>query len=305
MNERRNINEESILGPRYVTFERYAIALVAFIAAGTLIIIALWGPAGLNVIQYRTSQSGIYQTIAQDIVNVLLIVPLLLVGGALLALERDGAKYFLILPPITLFYNGLAYGIGQEWSNSLYTGNVERYSVLFLVIIISGLILGMGSLSLFSEHDAPSFNARSLKIYVSVLSVFLLFFAVMWLSELVEVAATGTTSSGAYDTAPTAFWVVRYFDLGISIPVGFISLYMLMTRPKSAYPIILLFFGFFITLGTSVNAMAIVQLLSGDPEVAGAVVAGLVIFPILGILAWGGLLYLLKEKIPFLRRSEN
>jgi hypothetical protein len=132
---------------------------------------------------------------------------------------------------------------------------------------------------------------------VTVVGIFLLFFAVMWMSELIEVATTGTTSSGAYESSPTVFWVVRYFDLGITIPLGFIALYLLLTRPKTAYPIILLFFGFFITLGTSVNAMAIVQILSGDPEVAGAVLAGIFIFPILGLLSWAGLLYLVKDKI--------
>jgi hypothetical protein len=43
--------------------------------------------------------------------------------------------------------------------------------------------------------------------------------------------------------------------------------------------------------------MAIVQLMSGDPELAGTVAAGLFIFPMLGILAWAGFLYLVKDKI--------
>jgi hypothetical protein len=75
------------------------------------------------------------------------------------------------------------------------------------------------------------------------------------------------------------------------------ALYMMLTRPKTAYPIILLFFGFFVTLGTAVNTMALVQLMSGDPELAGTVAAGLFIFPVLGILAWAGFLYLVKDKI--------
>jgi hypothetical protein len=102
---------------------------------------------------------------------------------------------------------------------------------------------------------------------------------------------------GSYATAPTVFWVIRYLDLGVTIPLGFIALYLMLTRPRTAYPIILLFFGFFVTLGTAVNTMAIVQLQSGDPEIAGAAAAGLVIFPVLGVLAWAGLLYLIKDKI--------
>ena len=283
--------------PKHLAFERYMTSLVAFLCAAVLILITLWGPLGMGVMQHRTSQSGIYQVMGQDLVDLLLMVPLLLIAGVLHLLKRDGAKYFLILPPITLIYTGLSYGIGQEWSNPAITGNIEQFSWMFLIMMIGGLILGISSMSLFKDNDAPEFKRKSLLRYAVLLSVFLLFFMFMWMSELFEVATVGTTSSGAYDTAPTAFWVIRYLDLGVSIPLGFVSIYMLLTRPKKAYPVILLFFGFFITLGSAVNGMAVVQLLSGDPEVAGAVIGGLVIFPVLGILAYAGLYYLVRDKI--------
>ncbi len=149
---------------------------------------------------------------------------------------------------------------------------------------------------MFTEDDAPEFDRKGLRIYVGLLSIFLLLFAFMWSSEIFEVIATGNTVSGSYQSAPTVFWVIRYLDLGISIPLGFISLYLIITRPKRAYPVILLFFGFFVTLGTAVNTMALVMVLSADPEIAGAA-AGLVIFPVLGILAWASLYYLIRDKI--------
>jgi len=215
----------------------------------------------------------------------------------MLLLKRDSAKYFLILTPITLIYTGLSYGIGQEWSNPAYTGNVEEYFWLFLFLIIGGIVLGMKSLSMFSKEDAPSFNSRNLKVYVVFVALFLLLFAMMWVSEVNQVITTGDTTTGSYTSAPTVFWVIRYLDLGLTIPLGYIALYLLMTRTKSAYPIILLFFGFFVTLGTAVNTMALVQLVSGDPELAGTTAGGLIIFPILGILAWAGLLFLVKDKL--------
>ncbi|MBA7687556.1 hypothetical protein ES703_96020 [subsurface metagenome] len=284
----------------HVKFERYVIGAAAIVCAGILIAIALLGPLGFGLMEHRTSQSVIYQTMGQDLVGVLLMAPLLLIGGFLHIVKREGSKYFLILTPITLIYTGLSYGIGQEWSNVAYSGNIENYFGLFVMLIIGGLILGTSSLSMFDEKDAPDFNRRNLYIYAGLMSVFFLLFAMMWSSEVFEVIATGNTSSGSYASASTIFWTVRYLDLGITIPLGYMVLYLLITRPKQAYPIILLFFGFFITMGTAVNAMAIVSVLSGDPEVAGAAAAGLVIFPILGILAYAGLWYLIKNKI---RRS--
>jgi hypothetical protein len=84
---------------------------------------------------------------------------------------------------------------------------------------------------------------------------------------------------------------------GITIPVGFLALLLLYFKPNKAYPIILLFFGFFITLVTSVNASAILLVLNNDPSVSGSVAGGLFIFPVLGILAYAGLLHLVKDKL--------
>jgi len=291
------MSNESVNELKHETFERYVIGVVALVCAVVLIAIALLGPLGFGLMEHRSSQSAIYQTMGQDLVGMLLMAPLLFAGGILHIAKRDVSKYFLILTPITLLYTGLSYGIGQEWSNTAYSGNIENYFGLFLVLIIGGLILAASSLSQFTEKDAPEFNARSLYVYVGLMSIFLLIFAMMWSSDVFEVIATGNTSSGTYASAPTVFWVVRYLDLGITIPLGYMALYLLVTRPKQAYSIILLFFGFFITMGTAVNAMAIVQVLSGDPEVAGSAAAGLVIFPILGILSYAGLFYLIKNKI--------
>lgn len=273
------------------------VALAAIICATALILIAVLGPLSMGVIHYRTSQSNVWQTEGQDLANLLLVTPILLIGSVLQLARRSSSKYFLILSPITLMYTGLSYGIGQEWNNPAYAGNVENYFWLFLTLIIGGLILLVGSLSMFTEEDAPNFKPKGLRIYVGLMVIFLLLFAAMWMSELLEVITTGDTSTGSYQAAPTVWWVIRYFDLGISIPLGFLALFLLISRPRKAYPVILLFFGFFITMGTAVNAMAIVEVVNKDPAIAGAAASGLVIFPVLGVLTYAGLFYLIKDKL--------
>jgi len=272
----------------------YVIGVTAIICAATLILIAFLGPIGQGIIQYRTSQSGIWQIAGQDLANLVLITPILLIGGILCLARRAGSKYLLILTPITLMYTGLSIGIGQEWSNSAYSGNVEDYWWLFGTLIIGGLILLLGSLSMFTEADAPDFKQGGLRIYVGLMTVFFLLFAVMWISQIQQVINTGDLTDGSYKAAPTAFWTIRYLDLGISIPLGFLALFLMLSKPKKAYSILLLFFGFFITIGTAVDMMAIVQVLNGDME---AVKEGLIIFPILTAFSYGGLFYLVKDKI--------
>ncbi|HWQ49439.1 MAG TPA: hypothetical protein VN414_10935 [Methanosarcina sp.] len=272
----------------------YIIGITAIICAATLVLIAFLGPIGQGIIQYRTSQSCLWQIAGQDLTNLVLIAPILLIGGILCLARRAGSKYLLILTPITLMYTGLSIGIGQEWSNPAYSGNVEDYWWLFGILVIGGLILLLGSLSMFTEADAPDFKPRSLRIYVGLMTVFFLLFAAMWISQIQQVTDTGDLPNGSYKSAPTAFWAIRYLDLGISIPLGFLALFLMLSKPKKAYSILLLFFGFFITIGTAVDMMAIVQVLNGDMEAAKE---GLIIFPILTAFSYGGLFYLIKDKI--------
>jgi hypothetical protein len=273
---------------------RPVVGIAAFACAAVLIAVAVLGPLGTDTIQYRTSQSGVWQLMGQDFANLVLIMPALVLGGALHLLRRDSAKYFLILAPITLMYAGLSIGIGQEWGSAEYEGNIEQYSWLFLVLVVGGLLLLVATLSMFRRDDVPDFEPRRLRAYVAIMSVFLLLFAFMWLSELMEVISSGAAASEAYESTPTLWWTIRYFDLGITIPLGFISLYLLMRRPEVSYPVVLLAFGFFVTTGTAVNSMGWIMYLNDDPELQPA---ALVIFAVLAALSYAGFLYLVKDKL--------
>ena len=272
----------------------------AFLGAASVATISLLGPLGLGILQYRTSASGVNQTIGVDAVDLFLMVPVLVLGGALLLLRRPGAKYLLILAPLTLFSLALEAGVGQEWN--LYPGNVERFAWLFIVETVVALVLLVGTLPMFSERDAPEFAKRGLRLYIAFVTLLLVLFAVLWLQELIEVSTTGNTASGSYANAPGAFWTVRFMDLGITIPLGFLGMYLLLTKPRRAYALVLLFFGFFVTMGTSVTAMATVMLLNHDPE---AQAGALVIFPMLTVLSWADLLYLVKDKLPWSRKARE
>lgn len=274
--------------PRSVTIA------AAFVCAVVLIVIAALGPLGTGAIEYRTSQSGVWQLQGQDVANLVLVMPALLIGGILCLLRKNSSKYFLILAPVTLMYAGMSIGLGQEWSNPDYVGNIEEYSWLFLVLVIGGLILLVATPSMFTKEDTPEFRPNSLRIYVTVMSIFLLLFAVMWISELVEVTSTGATASGSYESTPTVWWVIRYMDLGITIPLGFIALFLLLRRQESSYPVVLLAFGFFVTTGTAVNAMGWIMFINDDPEFQPG---ALVIFSVLGLLSYAGFLYLVKDKL--------
>lgn len=146
------------------------------------------------------------------------------------------------------------------------------------------------TLSVFPKKAWRCFRKVPLALYSFLFVLFLLIFAGMWIKEVVEVIKFGTTRG--YDISPVAFWLVRVFDLGLSIPLGLISLYLIWTRAEKAYPLIFLLYGFFFTQILAVNAMGWMMFLRRDPAFSPS---NLVVFTALALLIAYGFLYLNKN----------
>ena len=278
----------------------YAAGVAAILCAIALTLLAVLGPLGLGVIQYHSSQSAIWQIAGNDLANLVLTIPLLIVGAVLDLLRRPAAKYFLVLTPVSVFYYALSIGIGQEWSDPTILGNSEQYFWPFLLLMICSLVLLLGTLPRFVPADAPDFDRRKLRLFVVVTALFLAMFTLMWASQVLQVERTGDLADGSYVSAPTVFWTIRYLDLGLTVPIGFLSLGLLMTRPRRAYGLVLLFFGFFINTGTAVNSMAAVMFLHNDPS---ASVPMALIFLVLGAMSYALLCFMVKDKVRSWRSS--
>ena len=272
------------------SFERIFVALISIATGIILIYLAIEGPLFLQHIKYKTAGIINNQLAGQDIVNIFLLSPILIVGGVALFFKKRISKYLLITTPLYLIYFVLSYTIGWEWSSPKYSGNSELYTFHFLFILISSLIILLYSLSIFPKNVESTFKRKGLIVYSVLFSLFLLVFASMWIKEVEEVMSTGTTR--AYDIAPTAFWVIRIFDLGFSIPLGFISVYLLWARPNTSYAIQFMFYGFFLTMIIAVNAMGIIMLVNNDPTF---MMRDLTVFLILALIVITGFVYILRN----------
>jgi hypothetical protein len=272
------------------SFERIFVALISIATGIILIYLAIEGPLFLQHIKYKTAEIINNQLAGQDIVNIFLLSPILIVGGVALFFKKRISKYLLITTPLYLIYFVLSYTIGWEWSSPKYSGNSELYTFHFLFILISSLIILLYSLSIFPKNVESTFKRKGLIVYSVLFSLFLLVFASMWIKEVEEVMSTGTTR--AYDIAPTAFWVIRIFDLGFSIPLGFISVYLLWARPNTSYAIQFMFYGFFLTMIIAVNAMGIIMLVNNDPTF---MMRDLTVFLILALIVIAGFVYILRN----------
>ncbi len=271
-------------------FERIFVSLISILSGFTLIYLAIEGPLFLHHIKYKAADLINNQLVGQDIVNMFLLSPILIVGGVNLFFKKRISQFLLIITPLYLIYFVLSYTIGCEWSSPIYFGNSELYFFYFLFILISSLIILLYSLTIFPKNLEGTFNRKGLIIYSFLFSIFLLIFASMWIKEIQEVISTGTTR--AYDIAPTSFWVIRIFDLGFSIPLGLISIYLLWTRPNSTYSIQFMFYGFFLTMIIAVNAMGFVMFLKNDPTF---MFRDLVVFLILALIIFFGFYYVMRN----------
>jgi hypothetical protein len=271
-------------------FERIFVTFLSIATGLTLIYLAIQGPLFLHHIKYKTAEVINNQLLGQDIVNMFILSPILIFGGITLFLRKQISKYLLITTPLYLIYFVLSYTIGWEWSSTKYSGNSESYTFYFLFILISSLVILLYSLSIFPNKVESTFKKKGLALYSILFSIFILIFASMWIKEVLEVASTGTAR--AYDIAPTAFWLVRIFDLGFTIPLGLISVYLLWVKPNTTYPIQFMFYGFFLTMIIAVNAMGLVMLLNNDPTF---LIRDLIVFSILALIILIGFIYVLRN----------
>jgi hypothetical protein len=286
--------KSEMVSPKIVAFEHVSLGIIAVICGILVILTTSLGPLIFGQIQYKTSSSAYFQIQGADFIYLVVLAPLCIIGGIMELKSHPNSKYILILVPITLIYNALSLGIGLEWSITDYSGNSEQYFGLYLGMIIGGLILLIMVPPMFTPADVPEFKRKSLIPYTLCLIFFMGVFNMMWIGEVKEVLQFGNTRSGSYLMAPNLFWVIRYLDLGFTIPLGFIGAYLLNVKPKQSYPILMLFFGFFITMVLSVNAMGWNMWLNNDPEFQWG---QLIIFGILALISFAGYLFLVQNKI--------
>ncbi len=270
--------------------ERITVSLLCIFSGIILIYLAICGPLVLNILTYKTAETGIFQIMGQDLVNLFLLSSLLIGSGITLFLKKKIALFLIISHPLYLIYYVLSYTVGLEWSSPTLSGNSEKYTFYFLFILISAVITLLYALSIFPQTYKSSFKKKSLGVYSGFYILFLFLFSAMWLGEMSQVMNSGTTR--AYEAVPTAFWLIRIFDLGFTIPLGFLSLYLLWTRPNETYAVQFLFYGFFLTMITAVNSMGWVMFFKQDPFF---LLRDMSVFSGLWIIVFGGFIFVLRN----------
>jgi hypothetical protein len=214
--------------------------------------VQIWGGTGL----YRLdSAGGAPQEIGQDMVTLLLGIPLLIVASVLASKGLLRGKVLLA--------GTLGYFLYTYTSMSM----LAAYNELFLVYVaLMSLCLFAFIMSLMSIDVAAlpaHFSARFPRRTVAGFALFLgAMLAMLWLKLIVPPLLAGTPPVGL-DSYATL--VIQALDLGFIAPTAILTGVLLLRREAPGYLLSSVVLVIGLTMGAALFAMSIAQIVAGAP----------------------------------------
>jgi hypothetical protein len=247
---------------------------------GLVIVYAILGPLVLDVIHFRTAASGLNQIRGGDLAALVIVAPACFAIAALAWRGHPAAPVLALAPGMFAMYTYSQLILANEYLH--LPGNVERFFPLLLAMFLVAAAVTLRSWGLVRPEALPR-STRRLQRGSGILLLIIAAFVALGLHLPTLVDALGDHPSGAdYLAMPTAFWVVKFYDLGIVVPAALtVGIGLLRRQPwarKPAYAIL----GGYVLLGWSVAGMAWSTLLNGDHDASVAMVVGFTAISVAG-----------------------
>lgn len=227
------------------------------------------------------SISVVAQGKAQDIVTVVLGIPLLVIS---LYLSHKGSLKGRLLLAGTLGYFLYTYvSYVFLWMyNPLFLIYVILMSVSFFSFTLIILSFDLKKLSFHFDKNLPVKFIGGFQIFFSII------LAILWLGRIIPSLLNNTTPLGLehYTTL-----VIQAIDLGFIVPVAFLSGIMIIKRRALGYLLSSVIIMKGITMGTAITAMIIGQALAG----AKMSLVDVAMFPVINIIIIYCLVLILKN----------
>lgn len=249
---------------------------------------ALLGPFVLDVIAYRTSDTSLHQIVGSDAASLLLVAPVSILLGVLVLAGHPGAPMLGLAPAVFAAYTYTQLILGNEYGDQ--PGNVERFFPLLLGVFVLAVAVAIGAWTASSSGPLPETSPRADHV-AGVLLLVIAGFVVVGLHLPTYLDALSASSSNVgLTSSPTAFWLVKFMDLGLVAPAAtVVGVGMLRRRGWARRPMFALVGGYAL-LGASVAAMAITMYATDDPDASLAMVVATCVAATL-MVALAGYLY--------------
>lgn len=186
---------------------RWAFPAIAFLG---VLVEVIAGPLILGAIRYQTSPAATTQYIGGELVTaaaaLVMMVSAFYEKNSFVTLLGLGASLYIVYTMISVVF-------GQDYHR--YDGNVEHWFLLFVVITLTTIPVAARKVSLLLHAKTPDIRW----LHRGTLIAFGALFAVMWLSAI---ARNMQTPSPEYLADPTLFWLIKFLDLAVVVPVALI-----------------------------------------------------------------------------------
>lgn len=219
----------------------------------------------------RDSVSMASQAIAQDLVTLIIGIPLL-AAALFLVCRKDSIRgWFLLTGTLGYFlYTYTSYAFLMMY-NHLY--------LMYIALMVLSFYAFLLSMSALHQHDIAELFSD--KYPVRALSVFLLIvgltLCVMWLGRIVP---TITNDTAPYGLEHYSTLGIQSLDLGFVVPAAFVSAYLLHKRAKWGYLLSAVLVMKMLTMAAAVSAMGINMKLHGV-EMG---LADVIVFPVIVLI---------------------
>jgi hypothetical protein len=234
--------------------------------------VAVLGPLVSGVLRYRTSPTSLNQIIGGDAAALAVVAPAAVAVGVLALRGHPAAPVLALAPSIFVAYTYTQLILGNEFLRR--PGNVERFFPLMLAVFVLAVALAIRAWHAIAAAELPATSARADRTAGIVLLAIAAFVVVgLHLPTFVD-AMRDHPAGVQYLSSPTAFWLVKFMDLGIVVPAAIaVGIGALGRRPWSRKPVYTLV-GAYTLIGTSVTGMAITMAARNDPDASATTVAG-------------------------------
>ena len=235
-----------------------------YLLAGEILAYIVLGPLMTGVIVLRTSASGLAQVMGGDLAALIVVVPACLIAGVMVSMSTRGGALVAIAPAGFAVYTYSQIFLGSEFLAR--PGNVEMFFPLFAAIVITAAVVVGRSWPRLPAVDAAVFSPRQLAVTGWVFIAAAAFVVVGIHAQGYIDAPRASPTGVPYLETPTAFWVVKFWDLVVIAPASAAIGVALVRGRQSAVKPALAFLGGFTLLGCSVTGMAVRMFAVGDPD---------------------------------------
>ncbi len=257
------------------------LAVPLFVLAAGVACAALLGPLATGWVEYHVVGDVENQIVGGDLVALALVAPVCVLAGVLTLRGLRAGPVLALAPTAFVMYLYTQLAVGGEFA--AVDGDSERLSPLLLVLFwlaAAGFVIAWRSVDVAALPALGDALRRTVGVVLLMVAIFLTFG--LHLRGLVDVI-DGPPYDIGYTQGPTVFWIVKWMDLSLVVPLMVVTAVGALRQARWAALLTYAVIGWGALLGSAVAAMGLVMVIRVDPA---ASTGGTAVFVCFALAFW-------------------